>query len=166
MGMDDMKVFHGRDIRIEKIELSKSGAFKDFGRGFYVTDIRKHAHRRAIDVAAENETKPVVTTFNYLEAYPVTWNPKDSQYGYAWKDRNIYIFLLNGFKDSCMIIPALNEGQKVVRTYSVTDNQTVSFRLNNLGETVLGNFKQTDKDVTIFAVELNKEVMDESKYRH
>jgi hypothetical protein len=72
--MDDMTVFHGSDIRIEKIELSKSGAFKDFGRGFYVTNIRKHAHQRAIDVASENETKPVVTTFNYLEAYPVTMN--------------------------------------------------------------------------------------------
>jgi hypothetical protein len=69
-----MKVFHGSDTRIEKIELSKGGEFKDFGRGFYVTTIRKHAHRRAIDVAAENETLPVVTAFDYLEAYPVTMN--------------------------------------------------------------------------------------------
>ena len=67
-----MKVFHGSDIRVEKIDLSKSGDFKDFGRGFYVTNIRKHAHRRALDIATERETQPVVTAFDYLEAYPVT----------------------------------------------------------------------------------------------
>jgi hypothetical protein len=69
-----MKVFHGSDIRIEKVDLSQSGDFKDFGRGFYVTDIRKHAHRRAIDIAAEHGTRPVVTEFEYLEAYPETMN--------------------------------------------------------------------------------------------
>jgi hypothetical protein len=67
-----MKVFHGSDIRIEKIELDKGGDFRDFGRGFYVTNIRKHAHQRAIDIAAEHGTRPVVTAFDYLEAYPVT----------------------------------------------------------------------------------------------
>lgn len=79
--MDDMKVFHGSDTRIEKVELSKGGEFKDFGRGFYVTNIRKHAHRRAIDVASENETRPVVTAFDYLEAYPVTMNMAVKRFG-------------------------------------------------------------------------------------
>jgi len=38
-----MQVFHGSNIRIEKIDLARSEYFKDFGRGFYVTGIRKHA---------------------------------------------------------------------------------------------------------------------------
>jgi hypothetical protein len=71
-----MRVYHGSDIRIEKIALDKSGVFKDFGRGFYVTTIRKHAHRRAVDVAAEHGTKPVVTEFEYLEHYPATMDMK------------------------------------------------------------------------------------------
>ena len=33
-----MKVYHGSDIRIDTIDLSKSKPSKDFGRGFYVTN--------------------------------------------------------------------------------------------------------------------------------
>ncbi|MDR1681934.1 MAG: hypothetical protein LBS25_00880 [Candidatus Symbiothrix sp.] len=71
---------------------------------------------------------------------------------------------MNGFKDKDFVIPALNEGQKVVRAYSVTDNQSVEFQHNVFGKTVLSNFKQTDKDVTVLAVELNKEVMGKTEY--
>ncbi|MDR0507001.1 MAG: DUF3990 domain-containing protein [Dysgonamonadaceae bacterium] len=67
-----MRVYHGSDVRIEEINLAKSGNFKDFGRGFYVTNIRKHAHARALDIAATNGTQPIVTEFEYIEAYPVT----------------------------------------------------------------------------------------------
>jgi hypothetical protein len=67
-----MKVFHGSDVRIDKIDLDKGGEFKDFGRGFYVTNIRKHAYSRALDIAAEHGTKPIVTEFEYMEAYPLT----------------------------------------------------------------------------------------------
>jgi alpha-L-fucosidase len=94
------------------------------------------------------------------------WNPKDGEYGFAYNNRTIYIFLLDGYKDKDFVIPALNEGQKVVRAYSVTDNQSVEFQQNAVGETVLSNLKQTDKDVTILAVELNKEVMGEAPLPH
>jgi hypothetical protein len=68
-----MQVFHGSDVKIEKIDLAKSEFFKDFGRGFYVTNIREHAYQRAADVANRHKSdKPVVTEFNYAETYPVT----------------------------------------------------------------------------------------------
>jgi hypothetical protein len=68
-----MQVFHGSDVRTDKIDLAKSEYFKDFGRGFYVTNIREHAHLRAADVAKRrNSDKPVVTEFRYVETYPVT----------------------------------------------------------------------------------------------
>jgi len=68
-----MQVFHGSDVKIEKIDLTKSEFFKDFGRGFYVTNIREHAYQRAVDVANRNKSdKPVVTEFKYAESYPVT----------------------------------------------------------------------------------------------
>jgi len=71
-----MRVYHGSDVRIEEIDLSKSGNFKDFGRGFYVTNIFKHAQSRADDIALTNGTNPIVTTFEYLEEYPVTMDMK------------------------------------------------------------------------------------------
>ncbi len=67
-----MRVYHGSDVKIEEINLTKCGNFKDFGRGFYVTNIRKHAHARALDIAQANGTYPVVTEFEYIEQYPVT----------------------------------------------------------------------------------------------
>jgi hypothetical protein len=68
-----MQVFHGSDVRIGKIDLAKSEFFKDFGRGFYVTNIRKHAYLRAVDVSKKRKSnKPIVTEFKYMEAYPVT----------------------------------------------------------------------------------------------
>jgi len=52
-----MKVYHGSDIRIEKIDLQKSRDFLDFGKGFYVTLIRKHAHQRALNIAEKKQNK-------------------------------------------------------------------------------------------------------------
>jgi alpha-L-fucosidase len=87
------------------------------------------------------------------------WNPKDGEYGFAYKNKTIYIYLLNGFKGEDFVLPAVNKDQKVIRAYSVTDGNTISFRQKSNSETVLKGFKQTDKDVTILAVELNKTVM-------
>ena len=66
-----MKVYHGSDVHIEKIDLLKGREHTDFGRGFYVTNIRGHAHRRAVNMAIENNTQPIVTQFEYIEAYPI-----------------------------------------------------------------------------------------------
>ena len=65
-----MKVYHGSDTRIENIDLQKSRDYLDFGKGFYVTLIRKHAHQRSLDIAERNKTNPIVTVFDYHEFYP------------------------------------------------------------------------------------------------
>ena len=62
-----MKVYHGSDVRIEKVDLSKSKDFRDFGKGFYVTTIREHAHKWATRIAEDSDTEPVVTEFEYHE---------------------------------------------------------------------------------------------------
>lgn len=87
------------------------------------------------------------------------WNPKDGEYGFAYKGNTIYVYLLSGYKSNEFILPAVNKDQKVVRAYSVTDRNAISFKQKSNDETILKGFKQTDKDVTILAVELNKAVM-------
>jgi hypothetical protein len=62
-----MKVYHGSYTRIETIDLSQSEANKDFGKGFYVTNIRKHAARWAERIAREHKAMPVVTEFLFYE---------------------------------------------------------------------------------------------------
>jgi len=51
-----MKVYHGSDIRIDTIDLSKSKPGKDFGRGFYVTKLRKQAEEMAKRIANWNHS--------------------------------------------------------------------------------------------------------------
>ena len=87
------------------------------------------------------------------------WNPKDGEYGYTYKNQIIYVYLLNGFIGKDFVLPAVNQGQKVVRAYSVTDGNAIAFKQKNNGETILKGFNKSDKDVTILAVELNKAVM-------
>ena len=62
-----MKVYHGSYTRIDTIDLSQAEANKDFGKGFYVTNIRKHAERWAEHMAREHNTTPVVTEFLFYE---------------------------------------------------------------------------------------------------
>ena len=62
-----MKVYHGSYTRIEAIDLSKCKPRKDFGRGFYVTKIRRHAENWASVIGENNNTAGVVTEFEYAE---------------------------------------------------------------------------------------------------
>ena len=85
-----MKVYHGSDVRIEKIDLTKSGDFKDFGRGFYVTGIRKHAHQRAIDGMDKFEA---VQCLYHSKVYAQLSNTDTKLYTHPW--RKIYKLLID-----------------------------------------------------------------------
>lgn len=38
-----MKLYHGTNVDFQQIDIAKSKAYKDFGQGFYLTDIREQA---------------------------------------------------------------------------------------------------------------------------
>lgn len=38
-----MKLYHGTNMDFDRIDVTKSKAYKDFGQGFYLTDIRSQA---------------------------------------------------------------------------------------------------------------------------
>ena len=58
-----MKLYHGSNSKIINIDLSKARPFKDFGRGFYLTEIKEQAQRMAIRVADRFGGSPYVSTF-------------------------------------------------------------------------------------------------------
>jgi hypothetical protein len=62
-----MKVYHGSDTYIEAIDFTKCKPNKDFGKGFYVTNIRQQAYDMAIRVADWHHKKPIVTEFEFNE---------------------------------------------------------------------------------------------------
>jgi len=70
-----MKVYHGSYIKIEEIDLSKAEKNKDFGQGFYVTKIKKHAWEWAERIATRKGLlKGVVTEFEFGKYF---FNDKD-----------------------------------------------------------------------------------------
>lgn len=59
-----LKLFHGSNVVIDKIDLSFGHVNKDFGKGFYLTSIFQQAQAMAERKARQYaDTKPVVTTF-------------------------------------------------------------------------------------------------------
>jgi hypothetical protein len=62
-----MKVYHGSYMSIEQIDLSKCEKRRDFGRGFYVTNILEQADFWAKRKGIANKTKGFVTEFDFDE---------------------------------------------------------------------------------------------------
>ncbi len=84
-----MHVFHGSYTEIEKIDLSKCQANKDFGKGFYVTKIRKQAEDWAKIIGKIHLTNGIVTEFIFYERAFSEKNLKTlrfDKYDNAWFD--------------------------------------------------------------------------------
>jgi len=64
-----MHVYHGSYTKIEEVDLSKSFPNKDFGRGFYVTKLRKHAESWAKVIGRKHKTEGMVTEFLFYDAF-------------------------------------------------------------------------------------------------
>lgn len=43
-----MRLYHGTNTDFQEIDIAKSNPYKDFGRGFYLTDLRHQAERMAL----------------------------------------------------------------------------------------------------------------------
>ena len=64
-----MILYHGSNMEIEKIELSKCKPFKDFGCGFYTTPLREQALTMAIrTVKIYSGGKPYITEYFFDES--------------------------------------------------------------------------------------------------
>ncbi|MBR5133099.1 MAG: DUF3990 domain-containing protein [Alistipes sp.] len=63
-----MILYHGSNTKIEKINLSKCKPYKDFGKGFYLTEIREQAEKMASRTAHIYEGEHIVTEFEFDES--------------------------------------------------------------------------------------------------
>ena len=59
--MEQNIIFHGSNVEVAKPRILQNGFYKDFGYGFYCTDIEKQAKRWAIT----RKGKSVVNKYNY-----------------------------------------------------------------------------------------------------
>lgn len=62
-----MKLYHGSNTVIEQIDLSKCKPYKDFGQGFYLTEIKEQAELMARRTSAIYGGEPIVSEFEFDE---------------------------------------------------------------------------------------------------
>ena len=64
-----MKLYHGSDILVSHPDLNKGKPFKDFGKGFYLSDDYQQAMERAEQIASLTlGGTPVVSTYEFDES--------------------------------------------------------------------------------------------------
>jgi hypothetical protein len=96
-----MILYHGSNIKITEINLMKCLPYKDFGQGFYLTDIREQAIQMARRVARLYGGSPCVSAFSFDEA---AFASKDiNTLSFRTPNKDWAIFVLNNrnkrFKD-------------------------------------------------------------------
>lgn len=63
-----MKLYHGTNIEFDIIDLTKSNKYKDFGQGFYLTDIYQQAKELATKKARLFGGTPIIQTYEFNES--------------------------------------------------------------------------------------------------
>ena len=62
-----MILYHGTNVDFNDIDVSKSSANKDFGKGFYLTDIRQQAEAMAKKKSSIFGGEPIVQSYYFNE---------------------------------------------------------------------------------------------------
>ncbi len=60
-----MILYHGSNTEIDRIDLGRCRPYKDFGKGFYLTDIKEQAQRMAARTARMFKGNPILTLFEF-----------------------------------------------------------------------------------------------------
>jgi hypothetical protein len=84
-----MIVYHGSHLKIETIDLTKSRVNRDFGQGFYVTNIRSQAEFWAERMGRKMKTEGCITEFIFCENAFTKWEfrvLRFSDYTEEWLD--------------------------------------------------------------------------------
>ena len=76
-----MRLYHGSNIAIDNINLAMCRPYKDFGQGFYLTDIEKQAEKMAIRVARIYGEKPIVNIYEIEDNFKDLKNLKIKDFG-------------------------------------------------------------------------------------
>ena len=64
-----MMLYHGTNINIQSIDLALCRPYKDFGKGFYTTDILEQAQKMGKRVARIYGGNPIVNMYEIADNY-------------------------------------------------------------------------------------------------
>lgn len=75
-----MKLYHGSNVAIDVIDLSKSRPGKDFGKGFYLSADKQQAIEMAESKVAFLGGEPIVTEFEFNESSLISGQLKSKRF--------------------------------------------------------------------------------------
>ena len=111
-----MILYHGTNVDFEIINLEKSHKYKDFGQGFYLTDIRSQAEQLAAKKAKLFGGYPIIQEYEFNEEFPQNGELKVLKFDNPCKEWAEFIFKnrnrdLNFSHDYDVVIgPIANDG--------------------------------------------------------
>lgn len=76
-----MKLYHGSNIVIDSINLAMCRPYKDFGKGFYLTDIEEQAEKMAVRVSKIYGGVPIVNIFEIEDDFKELSHIKIKDFG-------------------------------------------------------------------------------------
>ena len=88
-----MQLYHGSTVDIVRIDLAKSRPNKDFGRGFYLSEVREQAWRMGEFKALIEGGTPVMNTYLFDEGLLVSGELKVRRFEGYTRDWADFIFL-------------------------------------------------------------------------
>ena len=86
-----MILYHGSNVKVTEIDLTKCRPYKDFGQGFYLTDIREQATQMAQRVVKLYGGRPWVSAFNFDEAALTQGDIKSLAFDAPCKDWALFV---------------------------------------------------------------------------
>jgi len=126
-----MMLYHGSNTKVAEIDLSKCRPYKDFGQGFYLTDIRDQAENMARRVVRLYGGSPRVSAFSFDKVAFVASGLKTISFERPNKDWALFI-LNNRNKRFVNVADALcNQDNKydIVTGPVANDDITYLFRM-------------------------------------
>jgi alpha-L-fucosidase len=117
---------------------------------------------------SQTETKVLLETGKWLQqtgeaiygTFGGPWQPKDGQYGYAYKNNTIYLFLLEDFIENKFTLPPVNNGQKLIKAYMVDTKKQINAKQLANRQITLSGFDKPASEIVIIAIELNKKIIE------
>lgn len=76
-----MKLYHGSNTKIDSINLAMCRPYKDFGTGFYLTDMKEQAERMAVRVSKIYGGTPVLNIFDIQDDFRMLRDIKIKDFG-------------------------------------------------------------------------------------
>lgn len=86
-----MRLYHGSNIEISNIDLNKCRPYKDFGKGYYLTEIRDQAEKMASRVARIYGGRPCITVYEFDEAAPTDGDIKVRKFELPIKEWALFV---------------------------------------------------------------------------